>query len=79
MDEDNNPDRLLSEPPEQPSQPLREKMSNLSVEPPTPSDEAAPPNGDPDVSAAAPPPPQPDPNAKIVREVVNSEVSAASN
>jgi hypothetical protein len=79
MDEDNNPDRLLSEPPEQPPQSLREKMSNLSVEPSAPSDEATPPNGEPDVSvaAAAPPPPQPDPNAKIVRDVVTSEVSAA--
>jgi hypothetical protein len=70
MDEDNNPDRLLSEPPEQPSQQLHEKMSNLSVEHPAPSDEAVPANGEPEPSAAAPP------NAKIVHEVVNSEVSA---
>lgn len=77
MDEDNNPDRLLSEPPEQPSQQLHEKMSNLSVEPPAPSDEAGSANGEPEPSVAAPAPPQPDPNAKIVHEVVNSEVSAS--
>lgn len=79
MDEDNNPDRLLSEPPEQHSQP-QDRTSSVSLEPPGPSDEATPINGgEPEVSAAAataPPPPQPDLNAQIVHEVVNSEVSA---
>jgi hypothetical protein len=75
MDEDKNPDRLLSEPPEAPSQP-QERTSTLSAEAPPPSDDVPPLNGDPDASAAAPPPEKPDPNARIVHEVVNSEVSA---
>jgi hypothetical protein len=79
MDEDNNPDRLLSEPPEQPSQP-QERTSSLSLEPSAPIDEKKPVNGgEPETSAVVPPPPQSDLNAQIVREVVNSEVSAESS
>lgn len=77
MDEDNNPDRLLSEPPEHP---LEQHQRTSSIPP------GAPPTGD-DVSSlngdAAPAPAAPvalppvevvDPNAKVVRDVVNSEV-----
>ena len=80
MDEGNGPDRLLSEPPEQPSQP-QEMTSSMSLEPPIPSDENTPTiGGETEASAAAAAllPPQPDPNAQIVHEVVNSEVSAES-
>lgn len=75
MDEDHNPDRLLAEPPEPVSQ-QHERTSSMSLEPTVSIDDASPANGEPDATAGAPPPaPQPDPNAKIVHEVVNSEVS----
>jgi hypothetical protein len=77
MDEDNNPDRLLSEPTEPPTQ-QQERTSTLSLEPPPTGEDGFPINGDVDVPVAAPPPPQVDPNAKIVRDVVNSEVSTNS-
>jgi hypothetical protein len=77
MDEDNsNPDRLLSEPSDFPTQP-HDGTGNMSSG--APGDDASVTNGDAAPSApAAPPPAQVDPNAKIVHDVVNSEVRATS-
>jgi hypothetical protein len=78
MDEDNNPDRLLSEPPEFPNQ-QHERTGSMSLgAAPNPNgDDVSPINGD---SAAAstiagPPLAQVDPNARVVHDVINSEVS----
>jgi hypothetical protein len=79
MDEDNNPDRLLSEPPEFPTssqQQQRERTGSMSLgaAPNENGDDVSPINGEP-ATTSAPPPAQIDPNAKAVHDVVNSEVS----
>ena len=80
MDEDNNTDRLLSEPPEFPNQ-QHERTGSMSLgAAPNPNgDDVSPINGDSAMdNLAGPPPAQVDPNARVVRDVVNSEVSASS-
>jgi hypothetical protein len=75
MDEDKNPDRLLSEPPEFPSQ-QHERTESMSLGAAPNGDDVSPINGE-AVASAVPPPTQADPNAKVVHDVVNSEVRAA--
>ena len=82
MDEDNNPDRLLSEPPEFPNQQHQRTGSmSLGAAPNPNGDDVSPINGDSAApsTAAGPPPAQVDPNARVVRDVINSEVSAIKN
>ncbi len=74
MPDDNiNPDRLLSDPPEYPPQPEHERKGSMSL--------AAVPNanGD-DVSKddSTPAPALNDPNAKAVYDVINSEIGVAT-
>jgi hypothetical protein len=69
MDDDN---RLLSEPPEFPNH--QERTGNMSVGAAPTGDEVSPINGDAG-TPATPPPPVQDPNAKIVHDVINSDVS----
>lgn len=79
MDEDNNPDRLLSEPPEFPNQ-QHERTGSMSLgAAPNPNgDDVSPINGDSAMDTlAGPPPAHVDPNARVVHDVVNSEVSAS--
>jgi hypothetical protein len=73
MDDDNNPDRLLTDPPEFADH-HHERKGSMSVgaAPNANGDEVSPINGDAGVAAAVPPPI--DPNAKAVADVVNSEV-----
>lgn len=73
MDSGNNPDRLVSEPPEFPNQ-QHERTGSMSLGAPPTGDDVSPINGDSANSTAAAPPVQ-DPNAKLVHDVVNSEVS----
>ena len=78
MDHDRNPDRLHHEPPPDfsPTSPMnsRDRTGSMSLgAPPNANgDDVSPINGD-SASISGPPPPA-DPNAKIVHEVVNSEV-----
>jgi hypothetical protein len=71
MDEDNNPDRL---PPELPDQ-NRERTGSMSLgAPPNANgDDVSPINGE-TTGTTGPPPAQIDPNAKAVHDVMNSEV-----
>jgi hypothetical protein len=79
MDEDNNPDRLLSEPPEFPAssqqQQQHERTGSMSLgaAPNANGDDVSPINGE-HATTSAPPPTQIDPNAKAVHDVINSEV-----
>jgi hypothetical protein len=76
IDDDINPDRLPSEPPEFPDQNHERKGSmSLGAGPNANGDEVSPINGD-SVPTSAAPPVQVDPNAKAVQEVVTSEVCA---
>jgi len=81
MGEDNNPDRLLSEPPEFPDQ-QRERTGSMSLgaAPNANGDDVSPINGDSTatVTLAAPPPVQADPNAKAVQAVINSEIGVST-
>jgi hypothetical protein len=74
MAEDENPDRLLSELPDVPSE-HRERTGSMSLgaAPNANGGEVSPINGE-STSMAAPPPPQVDPLAKSVETVVNSEI-----
>ena len=74
MDEDNNLDRLHSEPPEFPDQ-SRERAGSMSLgaAPNANGDDVSPINGD-VTNTMGPPPAQIDPNAKAVHDVMNSEV-----
>jgi len=76
MDGDNNPDRLVQDPPEFPSE-QRERTGSMSLGAPPIADDVSPINGDGANSTAVSPPVQ-DPNAKLVHDVVNSEVSINS-
>jgi len=70
MDEDDrNSDRLPSERPDFP----HERTGSMSLGAPPTSDEVSPINGDSAASTTTAPPVQ-DPNAKVVHDVVNSEV-----
>lgn len=74
IDDDYNPDRLPSEPPELPDQNYERNGSmSLGAGPNANSDEVSPINGDSAPTSAAPPV-QIDPNAKAVQEVITSEV-----
>jgi hypothetical protein len=80
MDEDNTPDALLSEPPQFPPSPQRERAGSTSVgAAPTPNgDVVSPVIGDFATSPIAPPPVQVDIYARVVSDVINSEVSAST-
>lgn len=81
MDEDNNPDRLLSEPPDFSNQ-ERERTGSMSLgaAPNANGDDVSPINGESTntVTLAAPPPAQADPNAKAVQAVINSEIGVTT-
>jgi hypothetical protein len=77
MADDNNPDQLLSEPPEFPSQHERTGSMSLGAAPNANGDDVSPINGD-STTTTVPPPPQPDPNAKAFHDVVNSEIGVAT-
>lgn len=74
-DNHNNPNRQLSEPPDFPNQ-HHERTGSMSLGAPPTGDDVSPmgTNGDSATSTAAPPALQ-DPNAKVVHDVLNSEVS----
>jgi hypothetical protein len=76
MDEDGNPDRLLSEPSELSStQHERTGSMSLGASGNPNGDDVSPINGDSaTASTTAPPPAQADPNARVVHDVINSEV-----
>ena len=80
MDEDNNPDKLLSGPPEFANQ-QHERTGSMSLgaAPNSNGDDVSPINGDSAApsTAAGPPPAQVDPNAQVVQVVMNSEVSTS--
>ncbi|KAH9216172.1 hypothetical protein DL95DRAFT_363611 [Leptodontidium sp. 2 PMI_412] len=78
MADDNNPDRLLSEPPDFSSQ-HRERTGSMSLgaAPNANGDEVSPLNGD-SITTSAPPPVLTNPNAKAVHDVVNSEIGVAT-
>jgi hypothetical protein len=76
MANDNNPDRLLSEPPEFPPQHERTGSMSLGAAPNANGDEVSPIKDD--STAAAPPPAQSDPNAKAFHDVINSEIGVAT-
>lgn len=83
MAEDNNPDRLLSEPPEFPSQHEHEHerkgSMSLGAAPNANGDDVSPIKDDSNTTAAAAPlPAQSDPNAKAVHDVINSEIGVAT-
>ena len=73
MDDDNNPDRLLSEPPEFPST-QHERTGSMSLGAAPNGDDVSPINGESTASTTGPPPAQVDPNARVVHDVINSEV-----
>jgi hypothetical protein len=77
MGEDNNPDRLLSEPPEFPDQ-QRERTGSMSLgaAPNANGDDVSPINGDSTTTVTLPP--QADPNAKAVQAVINSEIGVST-
>ncbi|KAL2065434.1 hypothetical protein VTL71DRAFT_3104 [Oculimacula yallundae] len=78
MADDNNPDRLHSEPPDFSSQ-QRDRTGSMSLgAPPNPNgDDVSPLNGD-SVPASAPPSATFNPNAKAVHDVVNSEIGVST-
>lgn len=80
MDEEKNPDALLSEPPQFPSSPQHERAGSTSLgAAPNPNgDVVSPIIGDSATLPTAPPPVQIDPNARVVIDVINSEVSAST-
>ena len=75
MDEDsnNNPDRLLAEPPNPPNQ-LHEGSGSMSLGAAANGDSEISPVNDQSATSTDGPPAQVDPNAKAVHDVVNSEV-----
>lgn len=74
IDDEHNPDRLPSEPPEFPDQNYDRKGSmSFGAGPNANGDELSPTNGD-SVPTSAAPTPQVDPNTKAVQDVVTSEV-----
>jgi hypothetical protein len=79
MGEDNNPDRLLSEPPEFPDQ-QRERTGSMSLgaAPNANGDDVSPINGDSTTTVTLPPQVQADPNAKAVQAVINSEIGVST-
>ncbi|TVY37296.1 RHO GTPase-activating protein [Lachnellula subtilissima] len=78
IDDDNNPDRLPSEPPELPDQNYERNGSmSLGAGPNTNGDEVSPINGD-SVPTSAAPPVQIDPYAKAVQEVITSEIGVST-
>jgi hypothetical protein len=77
MDSDNHPDRLLSEQSEFPNQ-EHERTGSMSLGAPPTGDDVSPINGDSATSTTAPPPVQ-DPNAKVVYDVINSEVKTSNS
>ena len=75
MEDDGNPDRLVSEPPELPStQHERTGSMSLGAAPNSNGDDVSPINGESAASITGPPPAQVDPNARVVHDVINSEV-----
>ncbi len=78
MADDNNPDRLRSEPPEFPPQQERKGSMSLGAAPNANGDDVSPITGDSTTTAAAAQPAQSDPNAKAVHDVVNSEIGVAT-
>lgn len=75
MDDDNaKPDQLLSEPPDFPAQ-QHERSGSMSLGPLPTGDDVSPINGDAASSTMGPPPAQIDLQARLVHDVVNSEVS----
>ncbi|KAG4443317.1 hypothetical protein IFR05_001186 [Cadophora sp. M221] len=78
MADDNNPDRLLSDPPDFSSQ-HRERTGSMSLgaAPNANGDEVSPLNGD-SITTSAPPPVLTNPNAKAVHDVVNSEIGVST-
>ncbi|KAH8802840.1 hypothetical protein F5884DRAFT_887545 [Xylogone sp. PMI_703] len=79
MDEDNNPDRLLTDPTELPS-PLHDTRGSMSLSgaPANGADTSTTANGDGTASSTAPPPVQVDPNAQLVQDVVSSEIGVST-
>lgn len=78
---DDNPDRLLSEPPDFSNQ-HRERTGSMSLgaAPNFNGDDVSPINGD-SITTSAPapaPPPVHDPNAKAVHDVINSEIGVST-
>lgn len=71
--DDDHPDRLLSEPPQLPNQ-QHERTGSMSLGAPPTSDDVSPINGESANTNGAAAPPAIDPNAKIVSDVVTSEV-----
>jgi hypothetical protein len=79
MADGNNPDHLLAEPPEFPPQHERTGSMSLGAAPNASGDDVSPINGDSTATATtAPPPAQPDPNARVVHDVINSEIGVAT-
>lgn len=81
MDHNRNDEKHMSEPPpEFSASPVHDRMANMNLgSPPNANgDDVSPIHGD-SASQTGPPPPAADPNAKIVHEVVNSEVCAHWN
>jgi hypothetical protein len=79
MADDNNPDRLLSEPPEFPPQHEHERKGSMSLgaAPNANGDDVSPIKDD-STTTAALPQAQSDPNAKAVHDVTNSEIGVAT-
>jgi hypothetical protein len=77
MDEDSNPDRLLSEPQDVSSHPQHQRTGSMSLgaAPNSNGDDVSPINGDSAAPSTTGPPPA-DPYARVVNDVINSEVSA---
>lgn len=77
MDDDSHPDRLLSEPSELPSH-QHDQAGSMSLGPSPAVDDVSPINGD-SVAPTTAAPPVEDPNAKIVHDVLNSDVSSRNS
>ncbi|KAK0112220.1 hypothetical protein ONS96_001469 [Cadophora gregata f. sp. sojae] len=79
MADDNNPDRLLSDPLEFASQQRgRAGSMSLGAAPNANGDDVSSVNNGESMTTAAPPPIQPNLNAKAVRDVVNSEIGVST-